>query len=272
MTDLSCLFALCQNIVYRFYAKTILIENVDEELSHYSNIFTDYNGYKFIEYPCLEELYKSRIIVCTVVMASYFSRARLDKPIWSSEHFTHVVIDEVGCITEPMTFLPIADLCTSGNKKKGEQKKVDESDASVHSKDNNSADSDSSDEDSDSDKSVRQEDSKGLSVVKANKGDMAKIIIAGDTKQLEAVVRSPHANELGLGTPFMKKLLTYDGYTNNELNTGYFINNYRSYEKKNVMPPNNLFYSGSLIACAKNVNRFTKLSGGSNSLKFKTFQ
>lgn len=60
--------------------------------------------------PCLTELYKYRIIVTTLTISGRLLQAGM-----SSDHFTHLFIDECENATESFTLLPIA-LCSSKKK------------------------------------------------------------------------------------------------------------------------------------------------------------
>lgn len=99
--------------LYRLYAKSfkrhkINCKNVSiQKISNY-----DLN---YIRYPPLKYLYKFRVIICTLVSASCFTRAKVDK-ICKPNHFGYVIIDECASASETMSLIPIAgkiSICSS---------------------------------------------------------------------------------------------------------------------------------------------------------------
>ncbi|XP_055301141.1 putative helicase mov-10-B.1 isoform X2 [Sitodiplosis mosellana] len=90
----------------------------------------------------------------------------------------------------------------------------------------------------------------------------AKIVLAGDPKQLDAVTKSEKAKALGYSTSWLEQLCCTNLYTRNAT-TGKFnemyitqlVKNYRSHPHI-LSVPNELFYENKLEACAaeKNIN------------------
>lgn len=88
----------------------------------------------------------------------------------------------------------------------------------------------------------------------------AKIILAGDPKQLDAVTRSDVARKMGHNTSWMEKLCDSNLYMRkagkfNELYITQLVKNYRSHPEI-LRIPNELFYENSLESCAKTGNTF----------------
>lgn len=82
----------------------------------------------------------------------------------------------------------------------------------------------------------------------------AKIVLAGDPKQLDAVTRSPTAAKLGYGTSFLEQLFNFPIYkrdaVSGQFNTRYItqlVKNYRSHPAI-LHVSNKLFYEGALKA------------------------
>lgn len=60
--------------------------------------------------PCLAEIYKYRIVVCTLTVAGRLAQGNISKT-----HFTHLFIDECESVTETYTLIPIVGVCSSFN-------------------------------------------------------------------------------------------------------------------------------------------------------------
>lgn len=60
--------------------------------------------------PCLDEIYKYRIVVCTLTVAGRLAQGQISK-----NHFTHLFIDECESATESYTLVPIVGICSSYN-------------------------------------------------------------------------------------------------------------------------------------------------------------
>lgn len=99
-TDIFRLFAGSQS------KKTDLI---DEDVLEASNLES---GDHF--YPCLEELYQFRIILCTLCVAGRLGLSNIDP-----KHFSHVFIDECGSATEPEALIPIVGIITEKKRMLG---------------------------------------------------------------------------------------------------------------------------------------------------------
>lgn len=87
---------------------------------------------------------------------------------------------------------------------------------------------------------------------------LAQIVLAGDPKQLDAVTKSENAKDLGFQTSFMEHLCERKLYkcnpetkTHNGKYITQLIRNYRSHGLI-LKIPNDLFYNGTLLACASN--------------------
>ncbi|XP_055307474.1 putative helicase mov-10-B.1 [Sitodiplosis mosellana] len=183
------LLAVTHNIsLFRMYARSYSKEKLSAKISTVCN----FKAGEF-QFPSLEYLYKYRIVVCTLLTAGFLVGARGD-PNFNSSHFTHVFIDEAGCITEPVSMIPIAGLCTDYEK--------------VNS----------------------------------------VIVLAGDTKQLDAISLSKFAAKCGYQTSFMEYLQNSKpcyqlaSQTNNMIQ---LTKNYRSHPEI-LKIPNIQFYDGLL--------------------------
>lgn len=95
----------------------------------------------------------------------------------------------------------------------------------------------------------------------------AKIILAGDPKQLDAVTRSDRAKELGFQTSWLEQLCKTNLYSRNNLAGQYhegfitqLVKNYRSHPQI-LKIPNELFYD----------NKLEPMAAQSNSLLFCLF-
>lgn len=82
---------------------------IDDELLEASNLDS---GDHF--YPCLEELYQFRVILCTLCVAGRLGLASINPT-----HFTHVFIDECGSATETEALIPIVGIITGKNRMLG---------------------------------------------------------------------------------------------------------------------------------------------------------
>lgn len=95
----------------------------------------------------------------------------------------------------------------------------------------------------------------------------AKIILAGDPKQLDAVTRSERAKELGFQTSWLEQLCQTNLYSRNnpalQYHAGFItqlVKNYRSHPQI-LKIPNELFYD----------NKLEPMAAQSNSLLFRLF-
>lgn len=94
----------------RVYAKTFNEKLLDERIAPISN-FRE-NSFTL---PSLRYLYQFRVIVCTLITAGCFARARGEAE-FDSTHFDYVFIDEAASMQETMTFIPIAGVCSDPDK------------------------------------------------------------------------------------------------------------------------------------------------------------
>lgn len=89
----------------------------------------------------------------------------------------------------------------------------------------------------------------------------AKIVLAGDPKQLDAVTRSDAARKLGYNTSWMERLCNETNLYQrkngkyNELYIMQLVKNYRSHPEI-LRIPNELFYDNTLVAMAKEGKNF----------------
>lgn len=81
-------------------------DNIKQSLKDYSNLFDGE-----IKFPPLSDLYKYRVVICTLATAGCITRANCDP-----DHFQYVIIDECASAHETITLVPIAGLCTSLRK------------------------------------------------------------------------------------------------------------------------------------------------------------
>lgn len=97
--------------IFRLFAgsQARKIDLIDEDVLESSNLES---GDHF--YPCLEELYQFRIILCTLCVAGRLGLANIDP--W---HFSHVFIDECGSATEPEALIPIVGIITEKKRMLG---------------------------------------------------------------------------------------------------------------------------------------------------------
>lgn len=94
-----------------------------------------------------------------------------------------------------------------------------------------------------------------LGLCTSHKQIHAKIVLAGDPKQLDAVTRSDVARSLGYNTSWMEQLCNTNLYQRkdgkyNELYITQLVKNYRSHPEI-LRIPNELFYENVLVAAAK---------------------
>lgn len=97
--------------IYRLFAgsQSTKIDLIDDDLIDASNL---QDGDHF--YPCLEDLYQFRIILCTLCVAGRLGLADIDP-----KHFSHVFIDECGSASEPEALIPIVGIITEKRRMLG---------------------------------------------------------------------------------------------------------------------------------------------------------
>ncbi|KAG4067906.1 hypothetical protein HA402_010592 [Bradysia odoriphaga] len=87
--------------LFRLYATSLNKDSPDQSILDTSNFFDKF-------YPPLPTLYQYRIVVGTLGVAGRLTQARI-----STNHFTHLFIDECGSATETASLIPIAGICSS---------------------------------------------------------------------------------------------------------------------------------------------------------------
>lgn len=89
----------------RLYAKSHDSSLVCDTIQSVSNLI----GNNF-QIPPLEFLYTFRVVVCTLMTASCFTRAN-GNPEYKLNHFKYIMIDEAASVTEAVTMVAIAGFC-----------------------------------------------------------------------------------------------------------------------------------------------------------------
>lgn len=91
--------------LFRLYAKSF---DKDKLIAKIKPICNLENGE--FQFPSLKYIYGFRVVVSTLLTAGCLVRARDADPDFDSGHFSHIFIDEAGCIHEPVSMIPIAGL------------------------------------------------------------------------------------------------------------------------------------------------------------------
>lgn len=91
--------------LYRIYAKSFNKENLNIKLKPLCNL----RDGEF-QFPSLDYIYQYRVVVMTLLTAGTLVRARGEDQNFNSGHFTRLLIDESGCIHEPVSMIPIAGM------------------------------------------------------------------------------------------------------------------------------------------------------------------
>lgn len=95
------------NLILRLYAKSVSIETISEKLKPTCNIL---NGR--LEMPSIENIYRYRIVICTLSMAGQFTLGRKQYNTFHTfkpDHFTHIFIDEAACCQQSLALCAISD-------------------------------------------------------------------------------------------------------------------------------------------------------------------
>lgn len=100
------LVKILPNDIYRLYAKSMSVDAISEEIKPVSNI-----NKNAIHFPSLNDLYRHRVLICTLTTSGNLVRARDVEPDFDSGHFSHIFIDEAACVSEILTLIPIAGMC-----------------------------------------------------------------------------------------------------------------------------------------------------------------
>lgn len=58
----------------------------------------------------MKYLYQYRVVICTLLTAGSLARARGLHPEFDTSHFSHIIIDEAACVTEPVSLIPIVGM------------------------------------------------------------------------------------------------------------------------------------------------------------------
>lgn len=95
--------------MFRLYAKSYNVNKIHNDIKPYSNLVQQ-SGKQSIQYPCLQFIYKFRVIICTLLSAGTLMRAR-GNPNFNAKHFKYVIIDECASNNEISTLIPISGLC-----------------------------------------------------------------------------------------------------------------------------------------------------------------
>lgn len=88
--------------MFRMYAFSWNEAKVDVDVKKRSN-FVD-GKFRF---PCLQFLYKYRVVICTLPCSGHLMRARND-PHFDPKHFAYLIIDECASTNETTSLIPIA--------------------------------------------------------------------------------------------------------------------------------------------------------------------
>lgn len=213
--------------IFRLYAKSYKKEALNARIKPISNLHN--NDFQF---PCLKFLYQFRVVVVTLLTAGSLVRAREHDKSFKSDHFTHVIIDEAGCIHEPASMIPIAGLHLFGFKIVFSRCFIT--------------------------LILIMYNIYIIGLCSENSVVRAKIVFAGDPKQLDAVTKSKDATKLGYSRSFMEYLMEnkkcYMPHPILKRFDPNFITvltaNYRSHEAILAIP-NELFYDNVLVAKGK---------------------
>lgn len=96
---------LSESELHRLYAKSFKRTAVNPRFKNICNL----QGEAF-HFPPLLQLYKYRVLVCTLLTAGCLVRANTDAN-FDAKHFSHVIIDESACTHETVSLIPIAGKC-----------------------------------------------------------------------------------------------------------------------------------------------------------------
>lgn len=207
--------------IFRLYANNYR-GILNEKLRPVSN-HTD-QGYQL---PSLKYLYQYRVLISTLNTAGCLTRARSADNEFSSTHFSHIFIDEAASVQMAVALVGIA----------GEPFSI--SSAYLCSLSSNS-----------SWFSLASSLVLYLGLCTDKSKINSKIILSGDSQQLEAVVMSRTAENMGYGKSIIEYLIEHPLYNlqNSPSNRVTQLKmNYRSHHKILEMP-SFLFYHNSLLA------------------------
>lgn len=97
--------------LYRMYAKSVDVNAISEKIKPISNIEK-----LQIQFPSLNDLYKHRVVICTLATAGCLLRARGEDPQFDSGHFSYVIIDEAASVQETLSMIPIAGISSRSHR------------------------------------------------------------------------------------------------------------------------------------------------------------
>lgn len=86
--------------IFRMFSQSVEIDSIPNDICRISNLD---KGVHY--YPSLLDLYKYKIVICTLTTTGRFVQANISKT-----HFTHILIDESGSATETQLLVAIAGL------------------------------------------------------------------------------------------------------------------------------------------------------------------
>lgn len=96
---------LTREQMLRMYSKSFDLDKLSATLRPYCNLVATDHGDEF-QYPCFEDLYRYRVLLCTLSTAGYLVRDGSFKP----NHFGFIFIDECASAHETMSLIPIAGI------------------------------------------------------------------------------------------------------------------------------------------------------------------
>lgn len=214
--------------LFRLYAKSFNKDAMNPRIAPISNL---HDGE--IQFPSLEYLHQFRVVLATLLTAGSLVRSCGADHDFNSKHFSRIIIDEAGCIHEPAVMIPIAGLYLKTFNSKKVYFQVSHNANIVNILSNTGLCSE-------------------YDVVNA------RIVLAGDPKQLDAVTKSNNAVRLGFKTSWMEYLMDNKKcYMRHPITKRFDPNfitvltkNYRSHQDILAIP-NKLFYDGVLEAKGK---------------------
>lgn len=88
--------------IFRLYAGSYGVSKISPTIKPICNLSDGQ-----LQYPSLIDLYKYRVIICTLSTAVYFKGTEWNDSEFKSDHFSYVFIDECTSAHETMTLIPI---------------------------------------------------------------------------------------------------------------------------------------------------------------------
>lgn len=98
------LLVLNENEFYHLYSSSTIIETKSDEMFSVSNL-----GRVNLQnsYPSLGYLYQFRVLICTLCVSGYLTRACIEN-VFRPDHFSYVIIDECASASEISALTPVA--------------------------------------------------------------------------------------------------------------------------------------------------------------------